>query len=598
MAKIDFGGTLATNRNAFKGIVSGLDTDALIEALVEKRQAPIKVEQDKIKIDNDKIQAFGGLRTKVNNLQAASAKLKGLNFMEVGENALQYKTATLSAATVESPESYLKISTDYNAQLGDFTIQVNQLAMSQVLQSSIFTDPNGNATTSGSGQVGSTLFNIGTFQINGAPITVNANDSINTIANKINSFTNTTNVSAQVVMTTTGTYNLILQSNLTGASNTINITDINNVVNGVINTATPLQQAKDAQFVYNGSMMVTRSSNIIDDFLQGVTIELISPTTTSPSGDGASTPFSVTAQIRNDYSRSASAVQDFIEAYNDLTKFVAQQQARDSNGNFLDSAKIRNNLMMETLISNIQTNALSLALPEESSLNIGIYRVNKIAANPSTGEPEYLNLMSFNETAFTNAINNNPQYVGNLLQFNAQNTETLKMYHSPTQIKSGALNFDIDITRNDSDIVKVMYTGIQYKMNFKPNIVGDLTQGGIFIGQENTPLEGMVIGYTGTGIETGVINFNQGIANIIYGILDENREINLNTGMDTIQQEISYILQDRTDRQVNINNKLEALDTYKQSLINRYSKLEAAIAKANMILTMIEIQVNLMGKSS
>ncbi|MDR2639385.1 MAG: flagellar filament capping protein FliD [Helicobacteraceae bacterium] len=72
----------------------------------------------------------------------------------------------------------------------------------------------------------------------------------------------------------------------------------------------PTQIAQDAEFVYNG-LEITRSSNTVSDLVSGVTIELKKADTTD-----------VAVSITRNFGDLSAQMGAFVEAYNDLTKFL------------------------------------------------------------------------------------------------------------------------------------------------------------------------------------------------------------------------------------------------------------------------------------
>src|SRR5690606_35927819 len=99
-------------------------------------------------------------------------------------------------------------------------------------------------------------------------ITVDAEDTLQSLVQKINN-TEEISVTASAIQVGTDEFKLTLTSKETGVANQINI---EGDLAGTL-AFTETQAAQDAELKING-LTVTRSSNIIKDVIQGVTLEL------------------------------------------------------------------------------------------------------------------------------------------------------------------------------------------------------------------------------------------------------------------------------------------------------------------------------------
>src|SRR5690606_19369451 len=135
------------------------------------------------------------------------------------------------------------------------------------------------------------------------------NNTLQGLANEINEAD--AGVSASIINTGEG-YRLVLNSDETGTANAINLSTgaadgsaLANFVAGVEETTT----ATDAVFTING-IQVTKSSNTIDDVVDGITFNL--------TGEGAST-----VKIEQNTAAVAERVQAFIDKFNALQSTIS-----------------------------------------------------------------------------------------------------------------------------------------------------------------------------------------------------------------------------------------------------------------------------------
>ena len=65
MAKVDFGGNINGTSSGLKGVISGIDTEAVINKLVDSKKLPIKDAQQDIESYNQQIAAYSILQNKI-----------------------------------------------------------------------------------------------------------------------------------------------------------------------------------------------------------------------------------------------------------------------------------------------------------------------------------------------------------------------------------------------------------------------------------------------------------------------------------------------------------------------------------------------------
>jgi flagellar hook-associated protein 2 len=121
-----------------------------------------------------------------------------------------------------------------------------------------------------------------------------------------------------------GQVRLVLISKETGAANAFQVEADAGLAALAFSTQ---QNAQDAIFSVNG-LTLSSSSNVIRDAIQGVTLTL---TKAPPAGSPPDTTVDGEVAVEPDSEKIETAVQEFVKAYNDLGKLVAELTKYDPN---------------------------------------------------------------------------------------------------------------------------------------------------------------------------------------------------------------------------------------------------------------------------
>jgi len=270
------------------GVGSGLNDASLISTLVGIRQAPLTA-----------------MQTQQTNIQNASKTISSfasnLSALQTAANALSDPTQ-YSSYTASSSSSAIVASASSGAAGGTYNLQVTKLATAQLTY--------GNPMTSSTGALGMS----GSLGITGAtsPVTVNATDSLATIATKIN--TSGAAVSASVFYDGTS-YRLQVQGTATGLANAVTFDEsgltpaAGSPALGLSVSANTYQSAGDATAYVNG-FKITSPSNQVTGAIPGVTLALTAVTAT------AVTDPPVVVTIASNPAATTQKVSAFVTAYN------------------------------------------------------------------------------------------------------------------------------------------------------------------------------------------------------------------------------------------------------------------------------------------
>ena len=289
----------------FSGLASGIDTAALIQATSDAtRSARVAPSEKRVAELEETNAAAEELTTKLDLLKASLR-----NFATINGGGVS-KTAT------SSKESVLAASATNSAINGAYSVSVASLAKNHTYSfDQTFASSNaaldGTLTGSEPALDRTVTFTIGT----GAQqetVNVEVKNGSFTISDFVTAFNNAS-TKAQASLVNTGTsaspaYKVVISSNYEGTEKgTITRTALGASL-GVL-TAASEDAATDASVTVTGIGTVTRATNSISDIIPGVTLSL------------ASTGVA-TVRISEDPDTTVSKVQDFIDAYNDVVKYI------------------------------------------------------------------------------------------------------------------------------------------------------------------------------------------------------------------------------------------------------------------------------------
>ncbi|MCT9844222.1 MULTISPECIES: flagellar filament capping protein FliD [Leclercia] len=337
---------MATISNLGVGMPGLSDLYDKLQAAEETKLTAIATQKTKY---DAQITGYGKLQSALTNLQTAAAKLA--------------KTDTWNSTSVTSTNTAFAATTSTNANVGEFTINVNKIAKGQVLTTAPGT------IDSNTKQLGETTGANRTITITQAgadskPLTVTLADgdtSLNGIAKAINAANG--NVTASIVKADDGDYRLMLSSKTTGTDSDMTVTVTgDDTLNAVIGSAALNEQVKSQNAVVNvNGIEIIRQSNTVTDALPGVTLTLKAPST-------ADETLSVTRSTDD----NKKAVTDWVTAYNalqstitSLTKYeppaTGATAQNSSNGVLMGDSTIRGvQSDLRALLTNVQTGSYAI----------------------------------------------------------------------------------------------------------------------------------------------------------------------------------------------------------------------------------------------
>jgi flagellar hook-associated protein 2 len=276
----------------FGGLASGLDTGAIIDAILAVEGRPIRVLEARKQDDQQKLTLLGTFDGLLKTLRDKVTELK---------RASEFFAHTLTAGE----EGVAAFTLGGSAEAGAHTLEVLSLASADRYAFTGVADPE---AALGTGTI-SFGYGANTYSID----VVAGSDNLNDIAAAINTAA-ADDVTATVVNAgteTTPSYQLVIAGDDTGADHVI--TGLASTVAGLTG-ATRVSTATNARVVIDG-LTVERSTNLFADVLPGVSF--------SVSRVNAGAPMSFTVAL--DPAGIKTNIQELVDAYNAVVDFVGKQ---------------------------------------------------------------------------------------------------------------------------------------------------------------------------------------------------------------------------------------------------------------------------------
>ena len=335
---------------------SGVNVSTLAQSLVDAERAPQKALIDKsIQTSQARISGYG-------------AVLSSLSAFKISLSALQDKSQFNALSGQSNAAGYFDVTTDAIAQPGNHKISVLTLASGQTSISGGFSSADAGLNSGNSITLNLT---VGGKAITPA-INVVASGTVGPSANDMVAAINNAaaGITAQLVDTGSATdrYKIVLNSTGTGSGSSFSVSTSAVGEDGTtaLDFSTNVQAVSDAHIVVDGVDMV-RTSNSISDAIQGVTLNLLAPTTS----DGTlanSTPGSIS--FSRDTTAIKSGVQALVDAFNSTKKMlgsVSDSQSTGPNGATLVNDSLVRQLGMQ--LSGMVTGYSSTPGPKDTQGN-------------------------------------------------------------------------------------------------------------------------------------------------------------------------------------------------------------------------------------
>lgn len=522
---------------------TGIDYATLIEAKVNARLAKADRIDTKITANEAKITAYTDLQDK---LQAVNDAIDGLRNRSVSTGASSNLFGQRTAYVGD--DDVFSATVDDDTEVGTYSVVVQQLATKH----KIAADAVGSKTDA-LGYSGS--FTLQAADGSAVTIAMESDDSLTDLRDAINANKSTSGVTASIVQVNDSSYQLILTANDTGEE--ISLTDGGDGVlsslgltdsDGAIKNE--LVAVQDAIVEIDG-VSITRSSNTIDNAIEGVTLNLYS----------ASPNTAISMEVSTDLSSIKSAITSFVDAYNEYRDFVLTQQATTSDGTASSDATLFSDSLLRQIVRSVNS-ALNTSITTDDGTVLSMASLG-ISFNSS-------NELELDEDTLNSILSSDVDAVQQLLGLNMTSSSSQMSLLRYTSSAS-ALSFTLDIVRGgDGSLTSASVDGDSSLFTVSGNRI---------IGATGTAYEGIVLVYSGNSGSVD-IDFSQGLADKLFGVIDDasaDYDSNLASAIDDLETRDTEL----ESRSSDIKTKAE---TYRSTLTAYYARLEAAAETAALLL--------------
>ena len=294
-------------QNAVFGINSNLDTQDIINKMVSLEARSMDLVEAKKQIEQQKLASFQELKNRLQTFKGVVTTLNTQSRFIVNKSVFSNNSFSDSNKVVD-------ITTTSSASSGTYSLVVNNLATESKLITS------GYAGTTASIASGTVTIVIGSSA--SATVTINsANNTLDGLRLAVNNLGLDVKASFLNDGDATNPYRLLISGTQTGSSGTVTMshtttqTPFSGGSAGVSFETT--QTARDASLLLDG-VSITKSSNTVTDVISGAALKLQS------AGSG-------TISLSTDTEAITTKVSDFVDEYNDISLFLAEQLALDSD---------------------------------------------------------------------------------------------------------------------------------------------------------------------------------------------------------------------------------------------------------------------------
>jgi flagellar hook-associated protein 2 len=303
------------------GVGSGIDTQAIVKALVASEKAP---KQDQItaqqKVATTQLSAVGTIKAALDTYRAAIAKLN--------------TESSFSGLTGSSTDEKLtKVTIDSGASSGKYTLDVTQLATASKITTKVVLG--GASAIVNTGAEASTL----TISQSGSDynVSIATGATLQEVRDSINTQLQSKGISANILTDATGS-RLVMSSQTTGVGTDIRLGGNASLASGYTVVTTP----QNAKYTIDSISMESKS-NSVTSAVSGVNLEFLT--------EGKST-----VTVGTSSTTLKSSVQSFVTAYNALITAVNTQTKVTATGDSATTASgaLTGDATMRQLVSTVR----------------------------------------------------------------------------------------------------------------------------------------------------------------------------------------------------------------------------------------------------
>ncbi len=312
----------------FGGLSSGMDTAAIVDAIMQAERAPLRRLQKRQKINDERIDAYSDFNDKLKALQESAEKLGD-------QKGIQSSRVTLGS------EDNISVDSSGLATNGEYTIAVKQLSQVQKNVSSGF-----ESATAG---VGAGMI---TFTVDGVenPFSIEINGDNNTLADvvaAVNKQSEKTGVTASIINDGSENGYRIIFSGKNAATRFDIAGTLTGGSNDAVNFgATEKTQSAQQAVAFIDGIKIVSDSNTLKNAVPGVdiTLDKISRVIDQNALDSMQGYETTRLGVAPDNEAMKEKINSFVNAYNDIIKYLKKgtDDASSMNSYLRTDSTVRN----------------------------------------------------------------------------------------------------------------------------------------------------------------------------------------------------------------------------------------------------------------
>lgn len=334
------------------GMGSGLDVNSIIEQLIEADSVKLKNLETKEKTLEIQLSAYGSIKNKVDNLNAAISTLS---------NSSNYTSRKLELSSNAS----IKATLNGKPEVCSYNISIENLASAHKLSSKGFASIDTQLSTTGSLKISSGNNN---FTIN-----IKSDDTLQDVKKAINDHDDNHGVTASILEVNNmgqQEFRLIISTNQTGVDNTIYFeNEIGDLLTN-FDLTHEISAAQNAKINFDGFTIYSQN-NSFNNVISGVNF-------TATSCDNTKT----TLSISDESTDISSMVTDFVKSYNDLLSTLGTLGSYSDGALHGDTTLARIKALLRRDIAPLLTSSGIITQEKSGSLSVSHDNLNtKIATS-------------------------------------------------------------------------------------------------------------------------------------------------------------------------------------------------------------------------
>ena len=518
-------------QNAVFGINSNLDTQDIINKMVSLEARSMDLVEAKKIIEEQKLASFQELKNRLQTFKSVVTTLNTKSRFIVNKSVFSNNSFSDSNKVVD-------ITTTSSASSGTYSLIVNNLATESKLITS------GHAETTTSIASGTVTIVIGSSA--SSTVTIDStNNTLDGLRLAINNLGLNVKASFLNDGNATNPYRLLISGTQTGSSGTVTMST--NITSGTVTMGfETTQTAQNASLSLDG-VSITKSSNTVTDIISGAALKLQS------AGSG-------TISLSTDTEAITTKVSDFVDEYNDISLFLSEQLALDSEteetGILFGNFAVQN--LQQILRSSISSKITGISGDYTYLSQIGI-----------TTQPDGTLILDTDD--FSDALIDDIENVSQLFSSNGSVTNSSLAYVGFTSDTEPG-SYEVQVSSSGTS------TFVQLSNSGASTFVTASGSGNFYAGSsgDSTGLN-FRLGNLNNG-NYGHITLSIGVAEILNRQLENLVDSSLNgplvTELDTIKETVD-------DFNETLLKQAERLLKFEESLKARFTNLEIVLGKLN-----------------